>query len=44
MLMHMMVGDSGQTAVLLGVDTVGRELMVRDLTEVEPGFPGIRAS
>jgi hypothetical protein len=43
MLMEAMVRNSGEAAVLLSVDTVGRILTVLDLTEVQPGFPRVRA-
>lgn len=39
--MVVMMRDGRESAILLGVNSVGRELMVLDLTEVEPGFPRI---
>jgi hypothetical protein len=40
--MLVMLGKGRRTAVLLSVKAVGRKLMMRDLTEVQPGFSRIR--
>ena len=39
-----MVRDSAEAAGLLSVETMGRIRMVLNLTEVQPGFPRVRAS
>ena len=44
MLMLMMVRDGSKVAIMLSVNTVRRLVTVLDLAEVQPGFPGIRAS
>lgn len=42
-MMWVVAGNGGETAQLLSMSTVGRVLMVLELTKVKPGFARIGA-